>query len=120
MTEQDFVSVLEQYSESAKHVIMWRFEGNAALADDAVQDACEYLWRTLDQRDRITQAYFIRCCVDRARNIRRATTRQYMRVLPQGVGKDLEVVEEQELEKRLGRAYDPNSRDNSKHRQYLV
>jgi len=99
---------------------MWKFERNEALADDAVQNAAEYLWRTKDRRTNITQAYFIRCCVDRAKNIKRGQTRQYMRVLPVGLSKELEVVEEQELEKRLGRKYDPNSRDDRLGRQGCI
>lgn len=110
MNQEDFNKLFEQYQKPALNVVMWRFNNNRDLADDAVQSATEYLLGRLDTLDELTESYFIQLVVNRARNIKRGRTRQYMRVLPQGHGHDLDAVEEQEWEKRYGRAYDPNSR----------
>lgn len=118
MTQEEFVELYEQYQKPALSVMMSKFQGNRDLAEDALQDATEYLLGRLDTLNRLTEAYFVRCCVDRAKNIERGRTRWYMRVLPQGLSHDLEIVEEQELEKRLGRKYDPNSRYDSNNAGY--
>lgn len=109
MTQDEFIKIFEQCKRSAMNVVIWRF-GNRSLAEDALQAAAVYILTRLERFKQITESYFIQLVVNNARMIKRAQTRQYMRVLPQGQGHQLEIVEEQELEKEKGRKYDPNSR----------
>lgn len=113
MTQEEFAELYEQYQKPALNIMLSKFQGNRDLADDALQDAAEYFLGRLDTLNRITEAYFVRCCVDRAKNIQRGRTRQYMRALPEGIGNDLEIVEEQELKAATGRKYVPGSLDDN-------
>lgn len=118
MTADEFAGVYEQYADAARKVVMWKFRGNQYLADEAVQAAAEYFLLRLDRYATITESFFIRHVLNKAQDITKMQTRQYMRVLPQGIGRDLEIVEEQELEKRIGRKFDPNSRYDEDNQAY--
>lgn len=118
MTSQEFASVYEAYSDAARKVVMWKFRGNQFLADEAVQAASEYFLMRLSRLEKITESFFIRHVLNKAQDITKMQTRQYMRVLPQGIGRDLEIVEEQELEKHIGRKFDPNSRYDEDNQAY--
>ena len=109
MTSEEFAKVYEEYADSARKVVMWKFRGDRALADDALQAAAEYLLIRLAKFDKITESFFIRHVLNKAQDLSKMNTRQYMRVLPMGNGRDLEAMEEEVLEQRSGRAFDPNS-----------
>lgn len=113
MTQEDFANLYELYQKPALNVVISKFDGNRELADEALQASAVYFLERLDNLERITESYFIQKVTNMARDIRKRETRQYMRALPQGDGYALETIEEQELEKRLGRAYDPNSHEDA-------
>jgi RNA polymerase sigma factor (sigma-70 family) len=114
MDQHAFEKVFEQYSEDARRVLLDKFNGNAALADDAVQDAAVYCLENLGRFEKITKSYFIQLAVSRAKNGLRREKRQHNRVTPVGSSQDLAQVEEIDAKFRVGRKYWPGDVEPSR------
>lgn len=93
MRRDQFAKLCELYQSDARKVILDKYQGDHALADDAVQAAALYVLENIGRFKQLTKSYFIQLAVNRARNARRGETRQQMRVVSVGGPADLLQVE---------------------------
>lgn len=112
MKRDQFAKLFEEYQGDAKRVLLAKFQGNAALADDAVQNAAVYVLENLGRFKTLTKSYFLQLAVNRARNVRRGETRQQMRVTSVGGSQELLEVEMATETARRGRKLPAPSMDD--------
>lgn len=107
MTRAEFEKVYEaNYTKAlnAARRVAWN------EAEDGVADAAVYLLENLARLAHLTPSYFIQACVNYTRM--RVRRNHYDTVTPVGLTSDLALQEEQELERQLGRAYNPGKRND--------
>jgi len=114
MTRDQFSKLLEEYQGDARRVLLDKFQGNAALADDAIQNAAVYVLENIGRFKTLTKSYFIQLSVSRAKNGLRGEKRQHNRVTPVGGSQDLAQVEEIDAKFRMGRKYWPGDVEPSR------
>lgn len=103
MTRSQFAKLFEEYQEEARRVLLDKFQSNAALADDAVQDAAVYVLENVGRFKTLTKSYFIQLAVSRAMNGLRGEGRRQKRTVSVGHAEDLVNLEHQVEVKRRGR-----------------
>lgn len=114
MIRDQFAKLFETYQEDARRVLLDKFQGNAALADDAVQNAAVYVLENIGRFKTLTKSYFIQLAVSRAKNGLRSEKRQHNRVTPVGDSQTLAQVEEIDAKFRVGRKYWPGDVEPSR------
>jgi DNA-directed RNA polymerase specialized sigma24 family protein len=103
MTRDQFAKLFEEYQGDARRVLLDKFQGNAAQADDAVQNAAVYVLENIGRFKQLTKSYFIQLAVSRAKNGRRGEARQQTRVVTYGGTGDLVRLEHGLEQRRRGR-----------------
>jgi len=103
MTRDQFAKLFEAYRENARRVVLAKFSGDAALADDAIQDAAVYVLEHLARFKKLTPSYFRQLVVSRALNHLRGDRRRQARTVSVGDAVDLVRIEYDMERRRRGR-----------------